>query len=75
LAHEDLNELLNALLPFAQEMLTKHGEFFPFGVSIAAGGERRMDRSGIAEEKRHRRQRDADDQQDDGVGNEIWEDH
>jgi membrane protease YdiL (CAAX protease family) len=30
MAHQDLNELLNALLPFAQQMLEKHGEFFPF---------------------------------------------
>lgn len=27
MAHPDLNQLLNALLPFAQEMLAKHGEF------------------------------------------------
>ena len=26
MAHPDLEELLNALLPFAQEMLSKHGE-------------------------------------------------
>src|SRR5947207_3237886 len=38
LAHEDLNELLNASLPFAQEMLAKHGEFFPFGRSMDVGG-------------------------------------
>jgi hypothetical protein len=39
LAHPDLDELLNALLPFAQEMLAKHGEFFPFGGSVATDGE------------------------------------
>ena len=38
LAHEDLDELLNALLPFAQEMLAKHGEFFPFGGYMDVGG-------------------------------------
>src|SRR5215211_3824043 len=37
--HADLEELLNALLPFAQEMLTKHGEFYPFGASVDAKGE------------------------------------
>ena len=37
--HADLEELLNALLPFAQEMLGKHGEFYPFGASIDAKGE------------------------------------
>jgi hypothetical protein len=39
MAHADLEELLNALLPFAQEMLAKHGEFYPFGASIDAAGE------------------------------------
>ncbi len=35
---EDLNVLLNALLPFAQQTLEKHGEFFPFGAVLAATG-------------------------------------
>jgi hypothetical protein len=39
LAHPDLDELLNALLPFAQEMLAKHGEFYPFAGSMSADGE------------------------------------
>ncbi len=34
MAHPDLDELLNALLPFAQQMLTKRGEFFPFGTGM-----------------------------------------
>src|SRR5262245_22251363 len=45
MAHPDLNELLNALLPFAQQMLAEHGEFYPFGSTmtetgkiVAAGG-------------------------------------
>jgi len=38
LAHEDLNQLMNELLPFAQEMLAKHGEFFPFGGYMDIGG-------------------------------------
>ena len=37
--HPDLEELLNALVPFAQEMLSKHGEFYPFGASVDAKGE------------------------------------
>jgi hypothetical protein len=35
----DLDAVLNALLPFAQQMLAKHGEFFPFGASMSAEGE------------------------------------
>ena len=36
---EDLNALLDSLLPFAQQMLNKSGEFFPFGaVVIVRGG-------------------------------------
>jgi len=37
--HPDLEQLLNALIPFAQEMLKKHGEFYPFGASVDAKGE------------------------------------
>jgi len=33
MAHPDLDELHNFLLPFAQEMLAKYGEFYPFGAS------------------------------------------
>jgi len=29
---------MNALLPFAQEMLSKYGEFFPFGGYVDEGG-------------------------------------
>ena len=38
MAHEDLNQLMNELLPFAQELLGKHGEFFPFGGYVDGGG-------------------------------------
>ncbi len=34
MAHPDLDELLNHLLPFAIETLQKHGEFYPFGASM-----------------------------------------
>ena len=39
MAHPDLDELLDALLPFAQEMLAKHGEFYPFGAAVETDGE------------------------------------
>jgi hypothetical protein len=29
---------MNAMLPFAEQMLTKHGEFFPFGGVMKADG-------------------------------------
>ena len=39
MAHPDLNELLNALLPMAQMLLTKQGEFLPIGAIMLADGE------------------------------------
>jgi len=38
MAHPDLDELLNALLPFAQQMLAEHGEFYPFGSTMTVAG-------------------------------------
>jgi hypothetical protein len=38
MAHPDLDALLNALIPFAQQMLSKYGEFYPFGASIDVNG-------------------------------------
>jgi hypothetical protein len=31
--------LMNAALPFAEQMLLKHGEFFPYGSALTANGE------------------------------------
>jgi hypothetical protein len=42
MAHPDLDELLNAMLPFAQQMLSKHGEFYPFGSAMTAEGKIEM---------------------------------
>jgi len=41
-AQDDLDGLLNITLPFAQQMLGKSGEFFPFGAVVTASGETRM---------------------------------
>jgi hypothetical protein len=38
MAHPDLEELLNFLVPFAQQMLAKHGEFFPFAATMGVDG-------------------------------------
>jgi len=39
MAHPDLEAVLNAALPFAQQMLAKHGEFYPFGAKMTVAGE------------------------------------
>src|SRR3954468_16455819 len=36
---DDYNTLLEQLLPFAEEMLGKHGEFYPFGMALDEDGE------------------------------------
>jgi hypothetical protein len=43
MAHPDLDQLLNSVLAFAQLLLSKHGEFFPFGSSMKLNGEIIMD--------------------------------
>jgi hypothetical protein len=35
---DELDALLNAVLPFAEQMLTQHGDFYPFGATIAPDG-------------------------------------
>jgi len=39
MAHPDLEKLLNTLLPFAQQMLSKYGEFYPFGATMSPDGQ------------------------------------
>ena len=41
-AQDDPDDLLAASLPFAQEMLDKRGEFFPYAAAITASGETRL---------------------------------
>ncbi len=36
---EELDELMNDILPFAQKMLSEHGQFFPYGGAITSKGE------------------------------------
>ena len=37
-ARQDYDALLNALMPFAEQMLKQHGEFFPFGAAVNTDG-------------------------------------
>ena len=37
-SQDDLDGLLNAVLPFAEQTLAKHGEMFPFGASVHGDG-------------------------------------
>ena len=39
MAHSDLNELLNVLLPMAEKLLVKQGEFYPVGAVMLSDGE------------------------------------
>ena len=41
-AQDDLDGLLNDVLPFAQQQLDKNGAFFPYGMVIGASGYSRM---------------------------------
>ena len=38
-AQDDLDGLLNTVLPLAEDLLGKHGKFFPFGGSVSSEGE------------------------------------
>ena len=42
MARADLDALMSALMPFAQRMLSKHGEFYPFGAAIDRDGQVRL---------------------------------
>jgi hypothetical protein len=36
---EEIEQLLNYLLPFAEQMLSSEGEFYPYAATMGAGGE------------------------------------
>lgn len=36
---DDKDQVLNALLPFAEQMLRRHGSFHPFAAALTRGGE------------------------------------
>src|SRR4051794_11910271 len=38
-AQADIDVLVNAVLPFAQQQLEARGEFFPFGATVGADGQ------------------------------------
>ncbi len=39
MAHPELDELFNTLVPFAKTMLREYGEFYPFGAFMSSSGE------------------------------------
>jgi hypothetical protein len=52
---DEMDLLLDMLLPFAQQQLEKHGEFFPFAASIDSSGALAMVAVDLGDE--HPRQR------------------
>jgi len=36
---DEIQELLNFLLPYAERMLTQHGEFYPYAAALGSDGE------------------------------------
>ena len=46
-----MDNMLDAALPFAQQMLAKHGEFHPYALSMSAGGEVAMVAADVGKEK------------------------
>ena len=47
---DEMDELLEALLPFARQMLDKHREFYPYAAALDSSGEFRVVAAGVEEE-------------------------
>ncbi len=45
-AQNDLDALLNAVLPFAEQSIGRYGEFFPFGATVGVDGQIAMAAAG-----------------------------
>lgn len=50
-AKSDCESLLNALMPLAEQMLSQHGEFFPFGGTMSSTGEIAQSAASTGEER------------------------
>lgn len=48
---DEMDALLDALLPFAQQMIGKHGEFYPFAAALDSSGEIQMVAGHTGEER------------------------
>ena len=51
MAHADLDDLANALIPFAQQMLAKRGGFLPFGACLTTDGEIKLIAGDLGDEQ------------------------
>jgi len=41
-AQDDLDGLLNAVLPFAEQTISKYGDMYPFGAAVTSDGQLKM---------------------------------
>ena len=48
---EEVEQLMNSLLPFAEKMLNKHGEFYPYGGYMSMDGT--ISQLGVYDESEH----------------------
>jgi hypothetical protein len=48
---EDADQLLSTMLPLAENLLRKHGEFYPFGATMNLGGKIEMEHAATEQSK------------------------